>query len=72
MTSAMSSSAQALEVDAGLLLEPGEHRVAQLPLVGEVPVHGALVDAGPLGDAADGQRLPVPDREAVQQLGARR
>ena len=47
------------------------HRVAQLALAGEVPVDGSLVHAGALGDAADGQRAPVPDREAVQELGAR-
>ena len=46
------------------------HRVAQLALAGEVPVDGPFVDAGALGDGADGQRAPVPDREAVEQLGA--
>ena len=37
-----------VEVDARLLLELGHHRVAQGPLVGEVAVDRALVDAGAL------------------------
>ena len=63
---------QVLEVDTGFGFERAHHRVAQLVFAGEVPVDGALVHARPLGDAANGQRPPVPDREVVQELGARR
>ena len=46
--------------DAGFLLEPRHHRVVQVPLGGEVAVHGALADAGAFGDGAERERVPAP------------
>ena len=58
-----------LEVDPGLLLQPVHHRVPEAPLVPEVAVDRALVDACLLGDAADRERAPVPDGGAVGATG---
>jgi hypothetical protein len=60
----------AREVDPGLLLETAHDRVAQRPLVREVPVHRALVHAGALGHRTERQGAPVVDRRAVQEVGA--
>ena len=38
--------------------------------LGEVPVHGALADTGALGHRAEGQGVPVPGVELVDELGA--
>ena len=70
VTSATSSSASPARSTPASSSKRCHHRVAQLALVGEVPVDRALVDAGALGDGAHRERAPVPDGEAVQQLGA--
>ena len=62
--------AQAVELDAGVVLHAVHDRVSQLALVREVAVHGALGHPCPLGHGPRGQRPPVPDREPVEQLGA--
>ncbi len=59
------------EVDARLGLEALHHRVAQRVLVGEVPVHRALVYPRALGNGPDRQAVPVPDRRLPQQGGGR-
>ena len=53
--------------DARLVLQPGHDRVVQVPLGGEVPVDGALADAGAFGDGPEGQLVPVPGGESVDQ-----
>ena len=62
---------QAVEVDAGLLLEAAHHRVAQPPLVGEVPIHGPLVDAGALGHRPHRDPTPLADGRVLEQVATR-
>ena len=52
-------------------LEAVHDRVPQAALVGEVAVDRALVHPGALGHGPDGQRPPVPDGRAVEELAAR-
>ena len=59
-----------LVVDPGLVVQPLHHGVAQVPLGGEVPVHGALADPRPLGDRPDGQLAPAPRGRLVRQRGS--
>ena len=58
-----------LEIDARLLFQAVHDRIAQAPLVPEVPVDGALAHPGALGDSPNGQTLPVADRPSVEELG---
>ena len=57
--------------DPRLFLEALHHGVVQVSLGREVPVHGALADAGALRHGPEGQALPVPAVEAVHELGSR-
>lgn len=59
------------QVDARRLLHAVHHCVTEPLLVHEVPVDRALVDAGPFGHGADGQRAPVPDGRTPEHVRAR-